>query len=215
MSLRLYYHPLSSFCWKTLIALYENRVAFEPVLVDLMAEESRANFLRLWPIGKFPVLRDDARNATVPETSIIIEYLQQHYPGSVALIPAEAEQAHETRLRDRFYDLYVHQPMQKIVTDRLRPAGASDGFGVEQARDSLRTAYAMIDSEMKTRTWAAGDAFTMADCAAFPALFYANRVQPFAAEQSNLARYLVRLHERASVARVVAEAQPYFHLVPQ
>lgn len=119
------------------------------------------------------------------------------------------------RLRDRFYDLYVHQPMQKIVTDRLRPAGASDGFGVEQARASLHTAYEMIEGEMRTRTWAAGDAFTMADCAAFPALFYANRVRPFSAGQPNLARYLARLQERASIARVVAEAQPYFHMVPQ
>jgi glutathione S-transferase len=215
MSLRLYYHPLSSFCWKALIALYENRTSFEPVLVDLMAQESRANFLRVWPIGKFPVLRDDARNVTVPETSIIIEYLQQHYPGKISLIPADIEQARETRLRDRFYDLYVHQPMQKIVGDRLRPAGAKDGFGVEEARASLLTAYEVVEGEMRTRTWAAGDAFTMADCAAFPSLFYANRVQPFGAAQTNLARYLTRLQERASIARVVAEAQPYFHMVPQ
>jgi glutathione S-transferase len=215
MSLRLYYHPLSSFCWKALIALYENRTSFEPVLVDLMAQESRANFLRVWPIGKFPVLRDDTRNVTVPETSIIIEYLQQHYPGKISLIPADIEQARETRLRDRFYDLYVHQPMQKIVGDRLRPAGAKDGFGVEEARASLLTAYEVVEGEMRTRTWAAGDAFTMADCAAFPSLFYANRVQPFGAAQTYLARYLTRLQERASIARVVAEAQPYFHMVPQ
>jgi glutathione S-transferase len=215
MSLRLYYHPLSSFCWKALIALYENATPFEPVLVDLMAQESRANFLRMWPIGKFPVLRDEARGVTVPETSIIIEYLQQHYPGRVSLIPIDSEQAREVRQRDRIFDLYVHQPMQKIVTDRLRPAGAGDGFGVEQARASLDTAYEMIDSEMRTRTWSAGDAFTMADCAAFPALFYANRVQPFGAARANLTRYLGRLQERASVARVVKEAQPYFHMVPQ
>jgi len=105
--------------------------------------------------------------------------------------------------------------MQKIVTDRLRPADQRDSFGVEQARASLQTAYEMIESEMATRTWAAGDAFTMADCAAFPALFYANRVQPFGAAQVNLARYLARLQERASIARVVAEAEPYFHMVPQ
>jgi glutathione S-transferase len=215
MSLRLHYHPLSSFCWKVLIALYENRTTFEPVLVDLMAQESRTSFLRLWPIGKFPVLRDEVRSVTVPETSIIIEYLQQYYPGQIQLLPSDGEQALEVRLRDRFYDLYVHQPMQKIVTDRLRPAGSSDGFGVEQARASLRTAYEMIESEMGTRTWAAGEAFTMADCAAFPALFYANRVQPFGAAQVSLARYFDHLHERASIARVIAQAQPYFHMVPQ
>src|SRR5688500_13756909 len=115
MSLKLYYHPLASFCWKTLIALYENATPFEPLLVDLSAADSRATLLRLWPIGKFPVLRDEARDVTVPESSIIIEYLAQHYPGRAALIPADAELAREVRLRDRFYDHYVHQPMQKIV----------------------------------------------------------------------------------------------------
>lgn len=215
MSLQLYYHPLSSFCWKALIALHENATPFVPLLVDLSTADSRANFLRVWPLGKFPVLRDEARKVTVPETSVIIEYLAQYYPGRTTLIPADGEQAREVRLRDRFYDLYVHQPMQKIVTDRLRPAGKNDLFGVEQARASLQVAYDMIQSEMPTRTWAAGDAFTMADCAAFPALFYANRVQPLGAAHVNVARYLARLQERASVARVVAEAQPYFHMVPQ
>lgn len=215
MSLQLYYHPLSSFCWKALIALYENATPFEPLLVDLSAADSRANFLRVWPLGKFPVLRDEARKVTVPETSVIIEYLAEYYPGRTTLIPADGEQAREVRLRDRFYDLYVHQPMQQIVTDRLRPTGKNDLFGVEQARASLQTAYDMIESEMPTRTWAAGDAFTMADCAAFPALFYANRVQPLGDAHVNVARYLSRLQERASVARVVAEAQPYFHMVPQ
>lgn len=119
------------------------------------------------------------------------------------------------RLRDRFYDLYLHQPMQKIVGDRLRPAGAGDGFGVEQGRASLHAVYEMLEGEMRTCTWAAGDVFTMADCAAFPALFYANRVQPFGDTQVNLARYLARLHERASIARAVAEAEPYFHMVPK
>jgi glutathione S-transferase len=215
MSLKLYYHPLASFCWKTLIALYENATPFEPLLVDLSAADSRAALLRLWPIGKFPVLRDEARDVTVPESSIIIEYLAQHYPGRAALIPADAELAREVRLRDRFYDHYVHQPMQKIVTDRLRPAGKNDLHGVEEARTLLQTAYAIIEDEMATRTWAAGEHFTMADCAAFPALFYANWAQPFGAAHGNVARYLTRLQERPSIARVVTEAQPYFHNVPQ
>lgn len=215
MSLKLYYHPLASFCWKTLIALYENATPFEPLLVDLAAADSRATLLRLWPIGKFPVLRDDARDVTVPESSIIIEYLAQHYPGPTALIPADAEHAREVRLRDRFYDLYVHQPMQKIVTDRLRPAGKNDLHGIEEARALLQTAYAIIEEEMATRTWAAGEQFTMADCAAFPALFYANWAQPFGATHGHVARYLARLHERPSIACVVAEAEPYFHKVPK
>src|SRR5665213_2619149 len=107
MPLKLYFHPLASFCWKPLIALYENETPFEPVLVDLGNAESRAGFLAVWPIGKFPVLQDDARGKTVPESSIIIEYLAQHYPGSSVLVPRDPELACETRLLDRFYDSYV------------------------------------------------------------------------------------------------------------
>src|ERR1700678_4771537 len=111
MSLKLYYHPLSSFCWKALIALYENDTPFTPVTVDLGDETERAALLKLWPVGKFPVLRDDARNLTVPESTAIIEYLDRHYPGATQLIPSDTEAAWQTRLRDRFYDLYVHEPM--------------------------------------------------------------------------------------------------------
>src|SRR4051812_44563672 len=118
MALKLHYHPLASYCWKALIALYENATAFEPHIVDLADPTSRANFFKLWPGGKFPVLQDLARNQVVPESSIIIEYLDQHYPGPSRLIPADPERARDVRLQDRFYDLYVHEHMQKIVGDR-------------------------------------------------------------------------------------------------
>jgi glutathione S-transferase len=215
MSLKLYFHPLASFCWKALIALYENDTPFEPHVVDLVNETSRAEFKKIWPIGKFPVLRDDARDVTVPESSIIIEYLSQHYPGRSQLVPTDADLARQTRLRDRFYDLYVHEPMQKIVGDRLHPPGKNDPHGVEQARAQLQTAYGMIDREMAAKTWAMGDAFTMADCAAAPALFYANKVLPFDGTHKNAAAYLGRLMKRPSFARTVKEAQPYFALFPQ
>lgn len=179
MSLTLYFHPLSSFCQKVLIALYENGTPFVPQIVDLADDASRAAFLKIWPIGKFPVLRDDARDQTVPESGIIIEYLDQHHPGRTPLVPADADLAWRTRLRDRFYDLYVNAPMQKIVTDRLRPAGHTDPHGVEQARTQLQVAYGLIEEEMAGKTWAMGDAFGMADCAAAPALFYADLVLPF------------------------------------
>jgi glutathione S-transferase len=215
MTLKLYFHPLSSFCQKALVALYENDTPFEPVIVDLGDPAQRDALLKLWPIGKFPVLRDEARNQTVPETNIIIEYLAQFYPGKAQLVPADAELAWQTRLRDRFYDLYVNEPMQKIVGDRLRPEGAKDPSGVEQAKARLATAYAMIETEMATRTWAMGDAFTMADCAACPALFYANLVLPFGETHENTAAYFGRLMERPSFARAVKEAKPYFHLFPK
>ena len=136
MTLEFYFHPLASFCWKALIALYENDTPFEPVLVDLMDPASAAAFKALWPIGRFPVLRDEAKDRTIPELSIIIEYLAQHYPGRGELVPADPDLARQTRLRDRFYDLYVHEPMQKIVVDKLRPAGKNDPFGVEQAKSA-------------------------------------------------------------------------------
>ena len=214
MPLTLHFHPLSSFCQKALVALYENDTPFEPHIVDLADEASRAALLKLWPIGKFPVLRDDARDRTIPESSIIIEYLAQHYPGRTRLVPADADLARQTRLRDRFYDLYVQEPMQKIVGDRLRPASAKDPHGVEEARARLRTAYDMIEEDMARRTWAMGDTFTMADCAAAPALFYANLVMPFADTHKNAAAYFGRLMERPSFARAVAEAKPYFPLFP-
>jgi glutathione S-transferase len=212
MSLHLYSHPLSSFCHKVLIALYENSTAFEHHIVDLMGDASA--FKKLWPIGKIPVLRDEARDKTVPETSIIIEYLQQHMPGPVTLIPGDVDPAREVRLQDRFYDLYVQLPMQKCMLDRMRPEGKHDPLGVEEARTLLRIAYGMIDAEMARKTWAAGGDFTMADCAAAPALFYANMCVPFA-EWRNVAAYFERLRARPSYARVLKEAEPYFAMIPK
>jgi glutathione S-transferase len=215
MSLTLYYHPLSSFCWKALIALYENDTPFTPHMVDLSDESERAALLKIWPIGKFPVLRDSAKDRIVPESSIIIEYLDQHYPGATKFLPADADLARQTRLRDRFYDLYVHAPMQKIVGDRLRPADAKDGYGVAQAKAQLQSCYGMIDKEMAARSWAMGEAFSLADCAAAPALFYGNMVAPFGDAHANVAAYLKRLKARPSFARVVNEAEPYFGMVPK
>jgi glutathione S-transferase len=215
MSLKLYFHPLSSFCQKALVALYENDTPFEPIIVDLGNTTSRADFLKIWPIGKFPVLRDDAKDRTVPESSIIIEYLAQHHPGRSQLVPADADIACQTRLCDRFYDLYVHEPMQKIVGDRLRPASAKDPYGVEQAKTRIQTAYGMIEADMTTKTWAMGEAFSMADCAAAPSLFYANLAVPFGDTHKNVAAYFGRLMERPSFARAVKEAQPYFHMFPK
>jgi len=215
MSLHLFFHPLASYCWKVLIALYENDTPFAPHIVNLGDQTERAALLKLWPIGKFPVLRDDAAGRTVPESSIIIEYLDQHYPGRTRFLPADADQALQTRLRDRFYDLYVHEPMQKIVGDRMRPPGKFDLLGVEDAKARLRTAYGMIEAQMATSVWAMGDAFSLADCAAAPSLFYADQVLPFGDTNPTVAAYFARLRARPSVDRVVREAEPYFHLFPK
>jgi glutathione S-transferase len=219
MSLTLYFHPLASYCQKVLIALYENDTPFTPQIVDLGNQLERAALLKLWPIGKFPVLRDEARDQIIPESSIIIEYLGRYNPGRTQLMPADADLARQTRLRDRFYDLYVHEPMQKIVADRLRPAENRDPFGVEEAKARLETAYGMIEQAMAnkggtTRIWAMGDDFTMADCAAAPPLFYANLVMPFGETHKNVAAYFDRLKARPSYARVLKEAEPYLKMFP-
>jgi glutathione S-transferase len=214
MSLKLYFHPLASFCHKALIAPYENDIPFEPVVVDLSDEASSAAFRAVWPMAKMPVLRDEGRGRTVAESTIIVEYLDSHYPGTTRFLPADADRAWQTRMWDRFFDHYVQEPMQKIVTDRLRPAGKNDPYGVEQAKAQLNKAYAVIEGEIRAKTWMMGDAFTLADCAAAPALFYANTVVRFGETESALTAYLGRLMARPSFARVLEEAEPYFRLFP-
>jgi len=214
MALTLYFHPLSSYCHKALIALYENGTPFTPHLVDLGNAEANAAFKAVWPIGKFPVLADGAR--IVPESTTIIEYLALRHPGPWTPVPADAEQAFEVRALDRFYDLHVHTNMQKIIGDRIRHADSKDPYGVAQARGALTAALAIAEKTMATRQWAAGDAFSLADCAAAPTLFYSDMViAPLKDTHPNLAAYLGRLKERPSYARALAEAEPYLGWVPR
>ena len=215
MSLTLHYHPLSSFCHKVLIALYENGTPFAPNSVNLQDEGERNALLKLWPIGKFPVLQDKARERVVPESSIIIEYLDQHYPGKTKFIPADPDAARQMRLRDRYFDLHIHMHMQKIVGDRLRPADRRDPHGVNDARERMGGALAALDKILPGKTWVMGDDFTMADCAAAPALFYANWVQPLAGTYPNVTAYLERLKARPSYARTLKEAEPFFQYFPK
>jgi len=215
MSLTLHFHPLSSFCHKVLIALYENDTPFTPNIVNLQNEAERNALLKLWPIGKFPVLEDHARDWSVPESSIIIEYLDQYFPGPTRFIPTDAELARQMRFRDRFFDFHIHLHMQKIVGDRLRPADRKDPHGVEDARTRMRVALDMVEQAMAAKTWANGESFTMADCAAGPALFYADKVMPFASTHPNTTAYLKRLMERPSYARTLKEAEPYFQFFPK
>lgn len=213
MSLTLYYHPLSSFCMKALVGLYELGVPHEKRLVDLSDPSQRAALYKLSPIGKFPVLRDEANDRTVPESSILLEYLDLHY-GRGRLIPRDADRAITCRLRDRFFDTYIHLPMQRIVGDRLRPEGSRDPFGVQTERDRIASSYAIADANLRADGWAVGDDFTLADCAAAPALFYAQKIVPLG-DQPRLAAYYERLTRRPSFARVLDEAAPYLAMFPQ
>ena len=214
MSLTLYLHPLASFCHKVMIALYESGTPFTPQIVDLMDEGSAASHLARWPVGKIPVLHDAERGQLVPETSIIIEYLETYHPGARPMLPGDAEARLQARLWDRFFDLYVSVPMQKIVIDRIRPAESRDPFGVDEARQTLRTAYSMVNGQTALGTWAVGEAFSLADCAAAPALFFASIVEPIPAELTGLKGYLDGLLDRPSVRRVYRDAAPYFSMFP-
>lgn len=210
MSLTLYYHPLSSYCHKALIALYENNVTFEKRLIDLRSDEERKELQSVWSIGKFPVIRDHARNRDLPEATIIIEYIDHFFAGANPLIPTDWDSALEVRLWDRIFDNYFQSPMQHIVGDRIR--GANSDLTKERA--TLDTAYKLLDDHMASRTWVASEHFSMADCAAVPALFYAGMVHPFPDQLTNLKAYFDRLVARPSVQRVLEEAKPYFSFFP-
>ena len=214
MTLRLYYHPFSSFCQKALVALYEREVRFERTIVDLGDPDHRAALEALWPMAKFPVLRDESKGMTIAEASLIVEYADR-FGAAPPLVPDDADDALKARLWDRVFDLYVEVPLQKAVTDRLRREGARDPHGVDEAKAMLGRSYAMADAELARSgaDWIAGTAFTIADCAAAPALFYANIIVPFAAHR-HLADYYERLLARPSFARAVDEARPYRGLFP-
>ncbi|HEY5410121.1 MAG TPA: glutathione S-transferase family protein [Caulobacteraceae bacterium] len=212
MSLTFYFHPLSSFCWKALIALYEADIPFEPKVVNPADPAERAAFQAVWPLAKFPVLRDEGRGRTVPESTIIVDYLAQHYPTAAGLIPADPDLARQARLLDRLIDSYVHLPMQQVVGERLRPEGQHDPYGADQARGVIRQGYDLIEP-MIAGPWAIGETFTLADCAALPALYYADYAVPLAGRPA-LVAYLDRLRSRPSVARVLREAEPFFQYFP-
>ena len=216
MPLTLFLHPLSSYCQKVLIALYENVTPFKSHLIELQKPGSRDTFKAIWPVGKFPVLRDEASGRVIPESTTIIEYLQLRHPGPVKLIPADADAAFDVRALDRFFDLHVHTHMQRIIGERLRPADNKDPFGLEQARAALDVALGIAEKNIAGRTWAAGENFTMADCAAAPTLFYCDMaVAPLTPAYPQLAAYLGRLKQRPSYARALAEAEPYLQFVPR
>jgi glutathione S-transferase len=208
----LFAHPFSSYCWKVLTALYENGTPFVFRMLSPDHPENGAELARRWPLGKFPVLLDGER--FVAESSVIIEYLAVHHPGPVALIPEDADAAIEVRMLDRFFDNYVMTPMQKLVGDALRPDDARDPHGVAEAKAMLDTAYQILDRWMVKRDWAAAGSFTMADCAAAGALFYADWAHPIPATLANARAYRARLLTRASVARCVDAARPYRAFFP-
>ena len=211
MTLRLFAHPFSSYCQKVLIALYENRTPFEYCVLD-RGGPAFAELEALWPLKRFPIVEEDGRTAI--EATIVIEYLQLHHPGPVRLIPTDPDAALSVRMLDRFFDNYISTPQQRIVFDRLRAEGDRDPYGVAEARAMLDRAYSWLDREIAGRQWACGGDFTLADCAAAPALFYADWTHPIDATFANVKAYRARLLARPSFARAVEEARPYRPFFP-
>ena len=212
MSLALYGHPFSSYTQKVLIALYENATPFEFRCLGPDFPQHAADWLQRWPMAQFPVLVDGGR--TVAETSIVIEHLLLNHPGPVPLLPADARAALPVRFLDRVFDLHVMTPVQQAVGAALTGDAARRAEALATSAQKLERAYAWLEAELPGRTWAAGEAFTMADCAAAPSLFYADWVHRIGEASPLLRAYRARLLARPSVARAVEEARPYRHLFP-
>lgn len=213
MSLALYGHPFSSYTQKVLIALYENDTPFAFRSLDQAMPENLAEWKRRWPLKQFPLLVDG--DLDIAESSIIIEHLQLAHPGPLPLLPADPRAALEVRFLDRFFDLHVMNPMQDVVAAALTGDAAIREEGMEKGRKLLERAYAWLETRLEgTSAWAAGEAFTLADCAAAPSLFYADWTHPIAATYPGLRAYRARLLERPSFARAVDEARPFRSYFP-
>ncbi|WP_257461523.1 glutathione S-transferase family protein [Archangium lipolyticum] len=212
MALTLYAHPFSSYCQKVLIALYENGTPFSLRLIDHRDAQVLAEWEALWPLKRMPVLVDEGR--PVMETTVIIEYLGLNHPGPVRLLPEDPRAALPVRMMDRFFDNYISTPMQAIVANSLRPAGDRDPYGVAEARSQLERAYRWLDGELAGREWAVGSGFSLADCSAAPALFYADWVHPIAEAFTHVRAYRRRLLARPSMVRAVDDARPYRSFFP-
>jgi glutathione S-transferase len=207
VTLQLFGHPFSSYTMKALIALYENETPFDFRVLDPKCPENGAELVRHWPIARFPLLVDG--ETKVFETSAIIEHLAAFHSGPVPLIPADAKAAVPVRMLDRVFDSHVMGPTQTIVFDARRPKEHRDPYGVTQARTALDTIYAWLDGALRGHEWAAGDAFTLADAAAAPALLYADWAHPIGEDCATLGAYRARLLARPSFARCVDDARPY------
>jgi glutathione S-transferase len=208
----LFAHPFASYCQKVLIALYENGTDFNYRKIGPEDPTAMTELESLWPLKKFPVLLDDGR--TYVESSVIIEYLGIRYPGATVMIPPDPALGLEVRTLDRVFDNYVMTPMQRIVADFMRSDAERDPIGVREAHTQLENAYVWLEGALEKRTWAAGNEFTLADCAAAPSLFYADWVHEISPGLPRLRDYRARLLARPSVARTVDEARPFRHFFP-
>ena len=207
--MKLYYSPLSTFSHKAMLALHEKGIAFTPELVDLGSPEARAAYAKINPTGKVPFLVAD-NDWQVPESTSIIEYLEEEFPNTPRLIPAAgAGTARQVRFMDRMADLYFNEPIIELLLQQIG-LRAQDAARADRARNYVQMAYGFWNQRLATQPWLCGSSFTMADCAAIPALFYAQIVAPFTG-QPNLVAYWQRAQERPSYKRIRAELEPIWN----
>ncbi len=202
--MKLYYNPISTYSQKVLIALYEKGLDFEPEIVNLMDADARARYRDVNPLGKIPCLQLEDGHI-IPESSIILEYLDPL--AEPTLIKGNADETRRIRFKDRMFDLYLNDPIVTLLFQGMKPESEQDPERIEKARFHVATMYSFMENEFGKQSYANGEEFLMADCAAAPALFYAEQVVPFA-EHKNISAYWERLKSRPSVQRTHEEAAP-------
>ena len=204
--MKLYYNPLSTYSQKVMIAFNEKGIAYEPQLVDMMSAESRAAFEKVYPLGKVPFLKP-SEDWQVPESTSIIEYLEDKFPNTPRLIPPSGgDAARQVRFMDRMADLYLNDPVGELLFQKLG-FRTQDNDKAARARKHITFSFEHYDKRLAKQPWLCGEAFTMADCAAIPALYYAQTVMPFDA-YPNIVAYWQRALKRPSVVKVKAEFEP-------
>jgi len=206
--MKLYYFPLSTYSQKAMIAFNEKGISYEPIVVQLLEPAERAEFEKIYPIGKVPFLQ--ANDRPVPESTSIIEYLEDEFPGTPRMIPAgNGDAPRQVRFMDRMTDLYFTEPLSELISQQLGLRPKDDDKAV-RARKYIALTYAHWDQRLATRKWLCGDDFSMADCAAIPGLFYAQSMLPFAAHP-HIVAYWQRAQQRPSYAKVRAEFEPMWN----
>ena len=205
MTLALYGHPFSSYTWKALIALYANGTTFDFRMLGPDHPEHQAVVAAASPAGKFPLLIDG--EASIFEASAIIEYLHRHYPGPAPLLPEDAGAAIRTRMIDRVFDNYVMASVQDAVNEKLRAPDNPDPAVRHRAEDQLLRSYRWLDHWLAD--YDSRPDVSLIECAAAPALFYADWTLPIPSELARLRQYRAHLLALPAVARCVDDARPY------
>jgi glutathione S-transferase len=203
----LYFSYLSTYSQKVLLGMYEKDVPFIPHQVDLNDEQARAEYRALYPFGKVPLLiRDDGR--MIPESTIILEYVDMAFEQGPVLIPRDTELGRRTRFMDRMCDLYLNDPVVNLIFESWKPEADRDPQLISESSERIGTMYRFMDDHLAQHGYMSGDTFTLADCAAMPVLFYANSFAPFGGFD-HIYRYWEEVSQRPSFVRLKREAEPH------